>query len=237
VRSLLLAVIAALSLATPASADVEVDGQHWHNIFVQGRLTAPTLSSSSTSAPSPALFYLELQPRWSLSQMRPDRALLRAAVGWELVRAPGRSLSLWAGAAAIPSFTAPNWNVNETRLWQQLMYVDRLGDLQLVWRGRLEQRAFEGAADDASLRVRAMLRAVYTLPFGDARWKLVAFDEYFVGVAGPTTRLGFDQNRAFVGVLHQLAPWFSVEGGYLHVNVGSERVLPTLLIQTAVNLM
>lgn len=118
-RTPLLVVAIALSLATPASADVEVDGQHWHNIFVQGRRCC----------------------------------------------------------------------------------------------------------------------AVHTLPFGDARQKLVAFDECFVGVAGPTTRLGFDQNRAFVGVLHQLAPRFCVEGGYLHVNIGSERLLPTFHIQTAVNLV
>lgn len=234
----LLVVAIALSLATPAAADVEVDGQHWHNIFIQGRLTPPTSSSmASSSAPSPALFYLELQPRWSLSQARPDRALLRAAVGLEILRAPGRSLSLWAGAGAIPAFVAPDWAINETRLWQQLLFVDRLGDVQLVWRGRLEQRAFEGAPAAPALRARAMLRAVYTLPVGDARWKLVAFDEYFVGLTGPAARLGFDQNRAFVGVLHQLAPWFSVEGGYLHVNVGSERVLPTFLVQTAINLM
>lgn len=90
---LLMVVATALSLATPAAADVEVDGQHWHNIFIQGRPTPPTLSSSAPSSPSPALFYLELQPRWSLSQAWPDRILLRAAVGWETVRAPGRSLS------------------------------------------------------------------------------------------------------------------------------------------------
>lgn len=95
-----------------------------------------------------------------------------------------------------------------------MLFVDRLGDVQLVWRGRLEERACEGAP------------AAPAPPVGDARWKLVAFDECFVGLTGPAARLGFDQNRAFVGVLHQLAPWFSVEGGY--VNVGSERVLPTL---------
>lgn len=230
------ALLIACVVAAPAAADVDV--QHWHNIFIQGRMTAPSTSSPSTSAPSPALFYLELQPRISLSEIRPDRVLLRGAIGWEIARDPsrGRSLSVWGGVAAIPRFEAPAWHVNETRLWQQVLFTDRLGDLQLMYRGRLEQRAFENDPGPA-LRTRAMLRAVYTLPVPDRNWALVASDELFVGLLGPDERLGFDQNRAFVGVMHKFAPWFSVEGGYLHVNVGSDRVLPTLLLQTIVNLM
>jgi hypothetical protein len=115
--------------------------------------------------------------------------------------------------------------------------------VQLVYRGRLEQRAFEDAVEP-SLRARAMLRAVWDLPVGDgpADWALVAFDEAFVGVAGPAERQGFDQNRLFVGVLHRFAPWLSVEGGYLWVQVGdpaaaASRTLHTALLQTTVNLL
>lgn len=229
--------VALLALASGSARAGEIDVQHWHNLFAQGRLVLPGATSSATT--SPALFYLEVQPRLSVLQTKPERVLFRAALGWEVAK----GLSLWGGVGAIPVFEAPFWSAGETRLWQQLMYVDRLGPVQLVYRGRLEQRAFEGAREP-SLRARAMLRAVLDLPVGDgpADWALVAFDEAFVGVAGPAERLGFDQNRLFVGVLHRFAPWLSVEGGYLWVQVGepaaaSSRTLHTALLQTTVNLL
>jgi len=216
--------------APPAAAEV-VDVQHWHNLFVQGRMLAPGATTS------PALFYLELQPRFSVLEAKPDRVLLRGAVGWEIAR----GLTVWAGAAGIPAFDAPQWRVSETRLWQQLMFTDRLGPVALMWRGRFEQRTLEGAPSLA-LRTRAMLRAVYTLPVGDGAWGVVAFDELFVGLLGPEGRTGFDQNRAFVGALHKLTPWLSVEGGYLYVQAGapgstSSRQLHTVLVQTIANLL
>lgn len=213
----------------------EVDVQHWHNLFAQGRLVLP--GSTSSPETSPALFYVEMQPRLSVLQTKPERVLFRAALGWEVAR----GLTLWGGVGAIPVFDAPFWSAGEVRLWQQLMYVDRLGPVQLLYRGRLEQRAFEGAVEP-SLRARAMVRAVVDLPVGDGAWAVVAFDEAFVGVAGPVERLGFDQNRLFVGVLHRFAPWLSVEGGYLWVQVGdpaasTSRTLHTALVQTTVNLL
>jgi hypothetical protein len=226
--------IALVFLLSGAARAGEVDVQHWHNLFAQGRLVVPGATSSSSS---PALFYLEVQPRLSVLQTKPERTLFRGALGWELAK----GLSLWGGVGAIPVFDAPFWSAGEVRLWQQLMFVDRLGPLQLVYRGRLEQRAFEGARDP-SLRMRVMLRGVLDLPTGDGDWALVAFDEAFVGVAGPAERLGFDQNRLFVGVLHRFASWLSVEGGYLWVQVGNpasstSRTLHTALVQTTVNLL
>lgn len=229
----LVVLAAVLQMATPASANGEVDAQHWHNVFVQGRLVVPGASSSPET--SPALFYLEAQPRLSLLQARPERVLFRGALGWELAR----GLTLWGGVGAIPVFDAPHWSAGELRLWQQVMFVDRLGPVQLMWRGRMEQRAFEGGVEPA-LRARVMLRGVVDLPVAD--WAIVAFDEAFVGVAGPASRLGFDQNRAFVGVMHRVVPWMSIEGGYLWVQVGdpaatSSRTLHTVLLQTIVNLL
>jgi hypothetical protein len=241
-RGIALVLTMAALATSSAAAEDSVDVQHWHNLFVQGRMTAPSSSSSdapASPAKSPALFYLELQPRLSFGEGRPDVALLRGALGYEL--APG--LSLWAGAAAIPRFDAPDWRVNETRVFQQLMLVDKLGPVALMLRARLEQRTFENAPELA-LRARAMLRAVYTLPIGNGDWGVVAFDEPFVGLLGPAQRVGFDQNRAFVGVLHKLTPWASVEGGYLWVYLrqpgldgDSSRHLHALLVQTIFNLI
>jgi hypothetical protein len=226
--------LALVALTASGARAGETDVQHWHNLFAQGRLVLPGTTSSPET--SPALFYVEMQPRLSVLQTKPERVLFRAALGWEIAK----GLSLWGGVGAIPVFDAPFWSAGEVRLWQQLMYVDRLGPVQLLYRGRLEQRAFEGAVEP-SLRARAMLRAVMDLPVGDGAWALVAFDEAFVGVAGPAERLGFDQNRLFVGVLHRFAPWLSVEGGYLWVQVGvpaapTSRTLHTVLLQTTVNL-
>jgi hypothetical protein len=223
-----------LALVSGGARAGEVDVQHWHNLFAQGRLVVPGATSSENS---PALFYLEVQPRLSVLQTKPERVLFRAALGWEIAK----GLSLWGGVGAIPVFEAPLWSAGEVRLWQQLMFVDRLGPLQLVYRARLEERAFEGAGEP-SLRLRVMVRGVWDFPVGDGDWALVGFDEGFVGVAGPAERLGFDQNRLFVGVLHRFAPWLSVEGGYLWVQVGdpaasTSRTLHTALLQTTVNLL
>jgi hypothetical protein len=221
-------------LASSAHAG-EVDIQHWHNLFAQGRLVVP--GSTSSLQTSPALYYLEVQPRVSLLHMKPEKVLFRGAIGWEVAK----GLSLWAGVGAIPKFLAPNWTANEVRLWQQIMYVDRVGPVQLVYRGRLEERAFEASAEP-SVRVRAMVRAVWDLPETNHEWALVGFDEAFVGVAGQASRLGFDQNRLFAGVMHRFAPWLGVEGGYMWVQDGdpaaaSSRTLHTALIQTSVNLI
>jgi hypothetical protein len=82
-----------------------------------------------------------------------------------------------------------------------------------------------------------MARVVVDLPWGDGGFGAVAFDEVFFGVVGPAARLGFDQNRAFVGVLRRIAPWWTTEAGYLFVQVGAPgadgaRQLHTLLLQT-----
>jgi hypothetical protein len=217
--------------ATPAAADEHVV-QHWHNVFVQGRLapsTAPAITSS-------ALYYLEVQPRLSLLPGAPDKVLFRGALGVEAVPA----LSLWAGIGAIPAWVDGRWIPNETRLWQQVLWTPRLDAFQFLLRGRAEQRSFDGESEVA-WRARVLARAVWTPPVDDGRWGLVVFDELFVGVLGlPPARRGFDQNRAFVGVLRRVTPWWSTEGGYLHVQVGlpgsdGARQLHTLLLQTTLN--
>jgi hypothetical protein len=247
----LLVAAAILGLSTAARAD-DVDAQHWHNLFVQGRIdpassasavtSSPSPSSSSSPSspspsPSPALYYLELQPRLSLGKGIVERVLLRGAVGAEVLPA----LTVWAGAGAIPAWTDGRWNPGETRLWQQLQWTPRTAAVGWLLRGRLEQRAFATEPDIAT-RARAMVRAVVPLPVGDGGFSVVAFDEIFFGLLGPPTRRGFDQNRAFVGVQRRLAPWWTMELGYLHVQVGvpgddGARQLHTALMQTILNFL
>jgi hypothetical protein len=227
-----LALLAFGLLCSPKAAADEHVAQHWHNLFLQGRL-AP---SSQPASSSPGLYYLEVQPRLTLwPGGAPDKVLFRGALGLEVL--PG--LSLWAGVGAIPAWLDGRWNPNELRLWQQALWTTRVDDFQFLLRGRLEERAF--ATDpEVALRARLLARAVWTPPLDDGRWGLVAFDELFVGVVGPAARRGFDQNRAFAGVLRRVTPWWSTEAGYLHVQVGvpgaaGTRQLHTLLLQTTLN--
>ena len=223
-RAVAVAVIALV--AGPAAADVH-DVQHWNVLAIQGRVLAPGAPTS------PILYWTDAQARASLGG-QPHFALFRGALGVEVAQ----DLSLWAGVASIPRYEGLQWHINETRLWQQLMLTDRLGALSIVYRARLEERSFEGAPE-LSVRGRAMLRGVYGI--GDTPWGVVAWDEAFVGLLGPSSRQGFDQNRAFVGVLHKLTPWLSVEGGYLWVYVGGPdrepRHLHTVMVQTSANLL
>lgn len=217
-------------LPVTASAEAIQASEAWLNVFAQGRMLPPG------EAHSRALYYLELQPRFGLAPGRADKVLLRGAVGWEVTR----GISLWAGVGAIPRFDGGDWLVSETRLWQQLMLSGSLGpQLQGLLRLRLEERAFENAPE-LSWRARLMLRGVYTPPLGgNTTWALVAFDEYFHGVAGVEGKLGFDQNRAFAGVLHRFTPWASVEAGYLNVysRLPSDKMAHTFLVQTIFNLL
>jgi hypothetical protein len=215
---------------TVASAEAVQTSEAWLNVFAQGRMVPPGETHSRT------LYYLELQPRFSLELGRADKVLLRGAVGWEVTK----GVTLWAGVGAIPRFDGTDWLVSETRLWQQLMLSGSFGpQLQGLLRLRLEERAFENAPD-LSWRARLMLRGVYTPAIGgNTTWALVAFDEYFHGIAGVEGKLGFDQNRAFAGVLHRFTPWMSVETGYLNVysRLPSEKMSHTFLVQTIINLL
>jgi hypothetical protein len=235
-------VAAVVVFARPAGA-LEHDAQHWHNLFTMARLQPPALSS-----PSPVVVHLELQPRFSLLQTPgPTVTLMRAAIGLEL--APG--LSAWAGVGSIPAYRAPSWTMNELRFWQQVLYTKRLaGGVQLMWRGRLEERAFEGVDDDVNdgrpapvgLRARALLRASIDVPGTDRRFAGLVWDEPFTGIVGVPGKsaLGFDQNRAFIGGILRPAPWLGFELGYMNIVVGDptvagSRMLHVLSATTVVN--
>lgn len=216
-----------LALGASSAHAIEHDAQHWHNVNAFGRL-----------APSSALYYLELQPRASLTT-GPTVALLRSALGVEVAR----GLTLWAGVGAIPAYDAPFWQVNELRLWQQAQFTERAGPAQLLLRLRLEQRAFE-ARTEVGHRGRALLRGALDIPGTERKFAVLAFDEVFVGVVGVDGKAaqGFDQNRAFLGVLYRPAPWWGFEVGYLNVALGdpraeSARMFHVLAAMTSFNLL
>ncbi len=228
-----LAVFVCAAFAAVPVAAFENTLEHWHSLNVTGRMQLV-----GDTAPSPALYFLEVQPRVRLDDPRPEEVIFRAAVGWEFVP----RLQVFAGVGAIPEFEAPVWEIHETRLWQQINYSDHLDRLTFLVRGRFEQRLFDDR--DPALRFRALLRGSYKLPVLDDKLSLIAWDEGFV--VGDTAKSGpleaFDQNRAFLGIGYKFASWFGVELGYLNVirgdlSIDDSQMRHVLAMQSVVNLL
>jgi hypothetical protein len=204
-RPLLLPLLAMLLVLPAPSAEAkpaDPEAQAWYVAFVQGPIDRPFL------------YYLEAQPR---AGQNDGRILLRSALGLAL---PVPGLSVWLGYAWIPVWTwgdeDPTVRLNESRLYQQLLYNASLGPVKLVSRTRLEQRLL-ASATGTSHRVRTLLRGAYPLD-AEGTFSLLLWDEVFFHLntveGGP--RAGFDQNRAFVGAAWKLSPHVALEVGYLN---------------------
>ncbi|WP_375764735.1 DUF2490 domain-containing protein [Archangium gephyra] len=204
-RPMLLPLLGVLLMLPAPSAEarpVNSEAQGWYAAIAQGPIDRPFLYS------------LELQPRVGQND---GRLILRSALGLAL---PVPGLSVWLGYAWIPvwawSDEDPTVRLNESRLYQQLLYNTALGPVKLVSRTRLEQRLL-ASASGASHRVRTLLRGAYPLD-AEGTFSLVLWDEVFFHLntveGGP--RAGFDQNRAFVGAAWKLSPHVALEVGYLN---------------------
>lgn len=216
----------AVLFALPAAAG-EQTLEHWLNLNATGRFQAV-----GATTPSPAIWFLEAQPRFLIWEPKPEELVLRAAVGWEL--AP--HLIVLGGAGAIPEFEAPSWLINETRLWQQVGYTQALDRFTLMGRARLEERLF--AAKEPSMRTRLQARVAYKLPVAEDQVSLFVSDELFLRFDTDV----YDQNRASAGVAYKFAPWLSVELGYINVIKNNPleddgQVRHVLAVTTAINLL
>jgi hypothetical protein len=191
-----------LVLASPAAArPSDSQAQLWYAAFTQGPIARPFL------------YYLEAQPRLGQDD---GRLILRSALGLAL---PVEGLSVWLGYAWIPVWPwdeDPAPRLNESRLYQQLLYNTALGPVRLSSRTRLEQRLLASAAG-TSHRFRTFLRGSAPLG-GESPLSLILWDEVFFHLntveGGP--RRGFDQNRAFLGVGYKLSAHVTLEAGYLN---------------------
>jgi hypothetical protein len=188
--------------AAPARAD-ESDTQQW-TIFTVEKDLSPRWRG-----------YFEIQPRIGGDISKLDRLIIRPALGYRV----NSKLSLWQGYGWTPAFE-PEFN-DEHRLYQQVLFEDKLGKTSFSSRTRLEERFIEGAGS-TSVRLRSMIRFMHPLST-DRKWAAVAYDELFFNLtsSSPGPVAGFDQNRLFLGVSRQLNEQLRVETGYLmnHVNV------------------
>lgn len=162
--------------------------------------------------------YFEVQPRIGNNLVGPtDPAegdhfsllIVRPAVGYQV----NKVMSVWQGYAWAPSYL-PRYR-NENRIWQQVMFENKIKKLTIINRTRLEERWFENSGG-TSVRARHLVRGLY--PIGKSKkWSLVASEEYFVNLnsAQNAPKSGFDQNRFFIGFNRKINDTMNFETGYM----------------------
>ncbi len=195
--------VAVLALAVFPTREAQAQSHHDGQLWLQ---VVATVSVSENWR-----LHLEEQPRLHENVSETFQVITRAALG----RRIGDRASLWGGYAWIAKPPGPG-TTHEHRIWQQFSSTfPELGGWMPALRIRVEQR-FQDSWADASHRARMMGRFVRPLD-AQRRWSLVAWNELFVTfdetASGPAQ--GYDQNRAFAGVLRQFSPKAGLELGYL----------------------
>jgi hypothetical protein len=216
------------ALCSSSALAVDQTLEHWLNLNATGRFQAV-----GEAKPSPAVWYLEFQPRFQIWEPKPLELLMRPAVGWEI----WPNVIVLGGFAAVPAYAAPEWQITGTRFWQQVGVVHSVESFTFSGRGRAEERLF--SEKDPALRARLMARAAWRLPIAEDKLSLFVSDEVFLNFADEV----FDQNRLSLGVNWRFATWLSVEGGYLNViknnpfEAEDAQLRHVLAVTTTINLL
>lgn len=147
--------------------------------------------------------WIEVQPRIDLEPAVFHQFIVRPGLGFQL--AP--PLSLWAGYAWVA--TSYPRSVVEHRWWQQLLWTTAVAGARV----RVEEQFFP---DGAQMRLRGLLRGVIST----ALMPIVVSNEVFVipAVWQRPVVPGYDQNRAFLGVLVPMGRGIRAEVGYMNVH-------------------
>lgn len=185
-------------------ASVIQSGQSWNLLFIRG----PIHESHSLE------YYVELQPRLDFETSNLSRILLRPALIYHL----DSDQSLWLGVMDVFDI---EFITKELRVWEQYQRNDHFGHFVLLNRSRFEQR-FAIGERGTGIRFRQMIRGQFPL-FEKSDWTLVVFDEFFFAFNSHRLQphLGFDQNRAFLGVRNDLENHLFYEFGYLNQFTGT----------------
>ena len=142
-------------------------------------------------------------------------SIVRPGIGYKLTD----TTTIWAGYGWIRNSPINGADFDENRIWQQITWSQKVGDLSLGLRPRLEQRFVE-TGDDMGWRLRQFMSA--RAPISDSnRLTSVFWNEAFFHLNDTDfgTRTGFNQNRAFVGFGWKWdpeTPRSRVEIGYLN---------------------
>ncbi len=198
-------VVAFCAMGAPARAADE-DFRIWENVT-----TIAKLGSIDPSLEKWRL-WMESQGRFRDDARTADQALGRGGIGYAL----SDRVSLWLGYAHIATFPEGAKTQHENRIWQQVLLTDKALFGDLTSRTRLEQRFIQNVTP-VEWRLREFLR--FSHPLGDGSpLSLVLWDEVFVRLNSttPSTRFGFDQNRAFAGLGYTFSEKARVEIGYMN---------------------
>lgn len=153
--------------------------------------------------------YMEIQPRFSFAPAKTEVLLIRPALYYQFPQ----KFSVGTGYAVIPYFY-PNY-VLEQRSWQQILKIFLIQNTTFINRCRLEERYFNNLTG-TGIRFRYQLRTLIPLDH-QKKWALAFYDEIFINAntvtLGPAA--GFEQNRLFGGINHQVTKNIAVEIGYL----------------------
>ena len=215
---LAMALLALASTSALAAPTVD-DFQTWGNVTLTGSLGKLT----GDTALNKWLYWGEWQGRFGDNSSRLSQTIVRPGLGYQI----SDSLSLWAGYAWVPTgepFITSSRDLNEQRIWQQLLWKQSFapGDAQL--RTRMEERYTVGS--QVGWRFRQLAKYWYNLPFAPD-FGIVAADEIFVNLnsvtygAHNTVALedGFDQNRAFLGLGYKATKEIRLELGYMNQTI------------------
>jgi hypothetical protein len=206
-----LAVLLSWITLTPAAAKTMEDFQTWGNITAMGSLDRISPDFKYYK------YWLEGQGRFGNDTTQFSQAIVRTGLGYALLENEIDTLTAWFGYAWVPTdepFTATA--IDEHRIWQQLLWSNRLPYGTITSRARLEQRFLESDGD-VGWRYRQLLKMEAPLPW--MPWfSFVAADEFFANINESRWGAdnGFDQNRAFVGIGYDFDKHTKTEIGYMN---------------------
>lgn len=162
----------------------------------------------------------EVVNRWQQYQLRP---------GLNYQAAPNVLLTVgYAYTRTYPYGEFPvAWAFPEHRIYQQALINQRLSNVTLQHRLRMEQRFIKYPSTQPpgwtyQNRFRYLLKAEVPLARGadgSTSWYLPAFNEFLIGIPPNYGARPWDQNRLFVGVGHAFGKT-KVEAGYLNQFLG-----------------
>lgn len=186
------------------------DTQLWENFTLTGHFY------NSQHEKTPYKYWLEAQQRNGDDISRISQVLLRPGLGYVL----NTHFSVWVGAAWIAtSYPLTNSPFDENRLWQQLLWNKLDDNLNLMNRLRIEERSVNSRFKTA-YRLRNLFKVVIPI-YNQSQWYYVLGDELFWSMndyLGQQGR-GFDQNRLFIGLGHNLTKEVLAEIGYMNQTI------------------
>jgi len=144
------------------------------------------------------------------------QSIVRPAIGWRF----NEQWTAHLGYGWIRNSAPGQADVDEHRIFQQVIWKPRIEAVSLQSRTRLEQR-FVQTGNDTGWRLREFVKVTWPLP-GLDHLALAAYDEIFFALNDTDwgARTGFDQNRLFAG-----PQWRFDSSGRIRVEIGYLNVI------------